>query len=130
MEHASPRRGLRFGPGSDTHHLSNRFAAASHKAVGIGHYEPGLVRGIRIKIENAPIVVPPAPFNPNPGFVVPQKTTTVDEKHSGLAAIPATTTIDQLVRALNALGVTPRDLIAILQAMHTAGMISADIEVQ
>jgi flagellar basal body P-ring protein FlgI len=34
------------------------------------------------------------------------------------------------VSALNSLGVTPRDLISILQAMHAVGMIAADIEVQ
>ena len=43
--------------------------------------------------------------------------------------VPATTTLDQLVRALNALGVTPRDLISILQGMHAKGMIYAEIEI-
>jgi flagellar P-ring protein precursor FlgI len=38
--------------------------------------------------------------------------------------------VDQLVRALNTLGVTPRDLISILQGMQAAGMINAAIEVQ
>ncbi len=38
-----------------------------------------------------------------------------------MAAVPATTSVDQLVKALNALGVTPRDLIAILQAFGVFG---------
>jgi flagellar P-ring protein precursor FlgI len=37
-------------------------------------------------------------------------------------------TIGELVRGLNAMGVTPRDLIAILQAVKTAGALSADLE--
>lgn len=87
---------------------------------------------INVKIENTPIVVPSPSFtrNPPPPLVVPQKDTKVEEKSASLAAIPATTTVDQLVRALNALGVTPRDLISILQGMHAAGMVSAEIVVQ
>jgi flagellar P-ring protein precursor FlgI len=75
-------------------------------------------------------VVPPAPFNNNPGQVVQQQNTTATERNMKVAPIPSTTTIDQLVRALNALGVTPRDLISILQAMHRAGMVNAEIEGQ
>ncbi len=85
---------------------------------------------ISIKIENTPVVVPGASFSNQPTVVVPQQTTTVQEKASQLASIPHTTTVDQLVRALNALGVSPRDLISILQGMQSAGMISATIEVQ
>ena len=85
---------------------------------------------ISIKIENTPVVVPGASFSNQPTVVVPLQTTTVQEKASKLASIPATTTVDQLVRALNTLGVSPRDLISILQGMRSAGMITATIEVQ
>ncbi|HXU83283.1 MAG TPA: flagellar basal body P-ring protein FlgI [Polyangia bacterium] len=44
-------------------------------------------------------------------------------------ALPATTSVDDLVKALNLLGVGPRDLIAVLQAMKAAGAIDADLEV-
>lgn len=93
---------------------------------------PGAVShgSISIRIENTPVIVPPAPFNPNPGQVVDLKNTTATERTMKLAPIPSTTTVDQLVRALNALGVTPRDLISILQGMQSAGMIAAEIEVQ
>jgi flagellar P-ring protein precursor FlgI len=37
--------------------------------------------------------------------------------------------IGQVVRALNALGVTPRDLISILQALKAAGALQADLEI-
>lgn len=45
------------------------------------------------------------------------------------SALPATSTVDQLVKALGALGAAPRDLIAILQALKAAGALDADIEV-
>jgi flagellar P-ring protein precursor FlgI len=47
-----------------------------------------------------------------------------------VVAIKASPTIDRVVKALNALGVTPRDLISILQAMKQAGALHADVEVQ
>ena len=61
---------------------------------------------------------------------MPQKEVQVKESTAQFAPITATTTVTQLVGALNGLGVTPRDLISILQAMHAAGMIAAEIEVQ
>ena len=86
---------------------------------------------ISIKIENTPVVVPAAPYSRNSKPLIDrQKSTTVEETTAKLAPIAATTTVDQLVRALNRLGVTPRDLISILQGMHAAGMIAAEIEVQ
>jgi flagellar P-ring protein precursor FlgI len=87
---------------------------------------------IQVKITNTPVVVP-APIlskNAPPPLVVQQKDTQVVEGDGHLARVPATTTLDQLVRALNTLGVTPHDMLAILQAMHQAGMINAEIEVQ
>jgi flagellar P-ring protein FlgI len=93
---------------------------------------PGAVAhgSISIRIENTPVIIPAVPFNPNPGQVVPLQDTQVTEKKGQLAVVPATTTVDQLVRAMNTLGVTPRDLINILQAMRAARMINAAIEVQ
>jgi flagellar P-ring protein precursor FlgI len=87
---------------------------------------------IHVQVTNTPVVVPAPNFSKNapPPVVLAQKDTQATETGGGLANVPATTTLDQLVHALNALGVTPRDLISILQAMHTAGMINASIEVQ
>jgi flagellar P-ring protein precursor FlgI len=98
------------------------------------HLAPGVIAhgNINIRVENTPVVVPAPPFSKNapPPLVVPQKSTNVEEKGGQLAAVPATSTLDQLVRALNALGVSPRDLISILQGMHSKGMIYAEIEIQ
>ncbi len=93
---------------------------------------PGTIShgSISIKIENAPIVIPPAPFNNSPGQVVQQNTVEVKEEKAKFAPIPTTKTVEQMVSTLSRLGLTPRDLITVLQAMHRAGMISAQLEIQ
>jgi flagellar P-ring protein precursor FlgI len=53
----------------------------------------------------------------------------VDEPTHAVVALPATATVEQLVKALNLLGASTRDLIAVLQAMKAAGALDADIEV-
>lgn len=85
---------------------------------------------IQVKVENTPVVVPSVPLNNSKPVVVPLKDVTMKEDKTRLSAIPSTTTVAQLVKALNALGVNPRDLISILQAMREAGGISADIQMQ
>ena len=97
---------------------------------GAVRLSPGAIAhgGLSIRIDNAPVIIPPAPFNPNPGQVVPLQTVDVQENKVNFAPIPATTTIQELANALNRLGVTPRDLIAILQAMQQAGMLNAQLE--
>ena len=53
----------------------------------------------------------------------------VQEDASQLMVVPKGVSIGQVVNALNALGVTPRDLIAIFQAIKAAGALQADLEV-
>ncbi len=93
---------------------------------------PGTVShgSISVRIEPTPIVLPPVPFNNSPGVVVPLSSVEVKEQKAKFAPVPATQTIEQMVSVLSRLGLTPRDLIAVLQAMHRAGMLSAQIEVQ
>ena len=50
------------------------------------------------------------------------------EEESNLALVEGPVTIDELVRGLNAIGVTPRDLVSILQAIKAAGALSAELE--
>jgi len=84
---------------------------------------------IHIKSEFA--VSQPPPFAP-PGsatVVVPQTETTVKEEKANVALLPEGTSIGEVVRALNAIGATPRDLIAILQAIKQAGALQAELEI-
>jgi flagellar P-ring protein precursor FlgI len=52
-----------------------------------------------------------------------------NESSKSAVALPATASVDDLVKALNLLGASPRDLVAILQAIQTAGALDADLEV-
>jgi flagellar P-ring protein FlgI len=72
----------------------------------------------------------PAPFSDGETVVVPDTTLGVEEGPSrSLVALRAGTSLGDLVTGLNALGVTPQDLIAILQAVRAAGALQADLEI-
>ena len=85
--------------------------------------------GISISVQAFPVVSQPNAFAQ--GKTVQGKQAQVDakEKEKQMVALPATTSVEDLTKALNALGATPRDLIAILQAMKAAGALDADLEV-
>lgn len=61
--------------------------------------------------------------------VVPNAGITVQEDESEVVGLPQTTTVDEMVQALNALGASPRDLMAIFQALKRAGALNAELEV-
>ena len=61
--------------------------------------------------------------------VVPRTRIGVQEDGKRLAVVKDGVSLQQLVDGLNALGIGPRDMIAILQAIKAAGAIQADIEV-
>ena len=61
--------------------------------------------------------------------VVPRTNVQVDEQaNRRMAVLPAGVSLQELVNSLNALGVGPRDMISILQAIKTAGALQAEIE--
>ena len=71
----------------------------------------------------------PAPLSGGQTVVVPDSTVKVEEgAKQNLLLLRPGVSLGQLVAALNALGVTPQDLIAILQAIKTAGALEADLE--
>lgn len=72
----------------------------------------------------------PPPFSPGETVVVPQEEVTVREQEARLFRVESGNTIDDLVRVLNALGVSPRDLIAILQALKEAGALQGELVIQ
>jgi flagellar P-ring protein precursor FlgI len=61
--------------------------------------------------------------------VTPESEVGVAEEDNRLLLIPEGRTIGELVKALNAIGVTPRDLITILQAIKAAGALQGDLEI-
>jgi flagellar P-ring protein precursor FlgI len=72
----------------------------------------------------------PAPFaERGETVVIPDTTLSVEEgARQSLVVLQSGVNLGQLVTALNALGVTPQDLIAILQAIRAAGALQADVE--
>jgi flagellar P-ring protein precursor FlgI len=85
--------------------------------------------GLSISVNTMPFAVQPAPLSRGKTAVLKQATVDAKEKEKPVVALPATTTVDELVKALNLIGASPRDLIAILQAMKAAGAIEADLDV-
>jgi flagellar P-ring protein precursor FlgI len=84
---------------------------------------------LSVTINSNPQVSQPAP-NSGGETVVTNKTDIAISSQSGsLVNMPAGTRLADVVKALNALGATPQDLLAILQAMKSAGALTADIEV-
>jgi flagellar P-ring protein precursor FlgI len=54
---------------------------------------------------------------------------TIAQQAGSLIQMPAGTKLTDVVKALNSLGATPQDLLAILQAMKSAGALNAELEV-
>jgi flagellar P-ring protein FlgI len=84
---------------------------------------------LTISITEDPFVSQPAPFSRGETVVVPSSGVDVQEEAGGFVMVPGGVPLRQLVNGLNALGVSPRDMIAILQALKAAGAIQAEIEV-
>ncbi|MCX7760809.1 MAG: flagellar basal body P-ring protein FlgI [Hydrogenothermaceae bacterium] len=83
---------------------------------------------IYVMVESTPVVSQPQPFGQGQTVVTPQVQTKVVEEKGRIIPIESASVKD-LVKALNDLGVSPRDLIAILQAIKSAGKIHAHIKV-
>ncbi|HZS63851.1 MAG TPA: flagellar basal body P-ring protein FlgI [Xanthobacteraceae bacterium] len=85
---------------------------------------------LTVTISETPQVSQPTPFSSGgTTTVVPRTRIGVQEDGKKLALVREGVSLQQLVDGLNALGVGPRDLIAILQAIKAAGAIQAEIEV-
>ena len=87
--------------------------------------------GLTISVSENPIASQPAPNSNGQTQVLPRTQISVDDgSGKSLAMLGGGATLQSLVSGLNALGVSPRDLITILQALKTAGALQAEIEVQ
>jgi flagellar P-ring protein precursor FlgI len=86
---------------------------------------------LTIKVTETPQVSQPSPFSETgETTVVPRTEITVEEDTDRrLAVVDDGVSLQELVNGLNALGVGPRDMISILQAIKAAGALQAEIEV-
>ncbi|WP_022854055.1 flagellar basal body P-ring protein FlgI [Thermodesulfatator atlanticus] len=82
---------------------------------------------LSVQIKETPQVIQPPPFSQGQTVVVPQTELKVKEEKARLVVLEEGVSIGELVRALNAVGATPRDLIAIFQAIKRAGALQAEL---
>ncbi|MCW5622705.1 MAG: flagellar basal body P-ring protein FlgI, partial [Burkholderiales bacterium] len=84
---------------------------------------------LSISISVQPEVSQPAPFSGGETVVTGQAQIEVAQEKSQVLLIPATASLSDVVKALNTVGATPLDLLAILQAMKAAGALKAELEI-
>jgi flagellar P-ring protein precursor FlgI len=84
---------------------------------------------LSVTISTTPAVSQPAPFSQGQTTVTEKSDITITQQGGALMQLPVGAKLADVVRALNALGATPQDLLAILQAMRSAGALKAEIEV-
>ncbi|WP_231862613.1 flagellar basal body P-ring protein FlgI [Sphingorhabdus sp. M41] len=87
--------------------------------------------GLTVSIVEQPIPSQPGPFSNGETVVVPRTDISVDDgSTASLAMIDQGASLQSLIAGLNALGVSPRDLITIIQALKTSGALQAEVMVQ
>ena len=84
---------------------------------------------LSVTINSTPVISQPAPFSKGETVSRDRADITIKQEPGSLIQLPADTKLADVVKALNSLGATPQDLLAILQAMKTAGALNAEIEV-
>ncbi|MHC9235508.1 flagellar basal body P-ring protein FlgI [Pseudooceanicola sp. 502str34] len=86
---------------------------------------------LTLRIEESPLVVQPNPFSEGQTLVVPRSRAQIDEEPgTGLAEVPEGTSLSEVIAGLNALGVSPRDMIDILKSIKAAGALHAEFLVR
>lgn len=86
---------------------------------------------LTLRVQNDPLAVQPNPFAEGETVVVPRTTAEIDEDEgTGLAEIDGGTNLSEVINGLNALGVTPRDMIDILKSIKAAGALHAEFIVR
>lgn len=85
---------------------------------------------LTLRIQEAPLVVQPDPFSQGQTIVVPRSEADLREEPGvGLAEIPEGASLSEVIAGLNALGVSPRDMIDILKSIKAAGALHAEFVV-
>ncbi len=84
---------------------------------------------LTITIKENKEVSQPEPFSEGETVVKKDVNVDIKEEDVQVMVLPKTSTIGELVKALNAIGVTPRDLISIFQSIKAAGALQAELEI-
>ena len=84
---------------------------------------------LSVEVQTTYSVSQPAPFSQGTTQVIPQDSVAAKEEKARNIILKQGATVEDLVRALNAIGSTPRDIIAILQSLKSAGALESEVEV-
>ena len=84
---------------------------------------------LSVEVRTTLEVTQPGPLSSGTTAVAPQTAVTATEEKARNIVLDKGATVEQLVRALQAIGSTPRDIVAILENMRSAGALDAEIEV-
>jgi flagellar P-ring protein FlgI len=84
---------------------------------------------LSVTISSTPVVSQPGPLSSGRTVTGEKADITIKQEPGALIQMPASTKLADVVKALSALGATPQDLLAILQAMKSAGALNAELEV-
>ena len=85
---------------------------------------------LSVIISTEPVISQPNPYSPRGETVQAQRSSIeIREDKGGLVTMPAGVSLAEVVKALNSIGATPQDLLAILQAMKSAGVLRAELEI-
>jgi flagellar P-ring protein FlgI len=84
---------------------------------------------LSVIISSSPVISQPQPFSAGETVVAEISQIEINKEPGKIVPLPAGASLSDVVKALNAIGTTPQDLLAILQAMKAAGSLRADLEV-
>ena len=84
---------------------------------------------LSISISSTPVISQPGALSGGQTVVAEKADIAINQQGGALVQMAAGTKLTDVVKALNALGATPQDLLAILQAMKSAGALNAELEV-
>jgi flagellar P-ring protein precursor FlgI len=82
---------------------------------------------LSVRIATQYEVSQPLPYSKGQTQVVPQTDVSIEEHQSQMVNLDAGATLGDVVRALNMLGATPRDIIIIMQSLKAAGALRAEL---
>ena len=84
---------------------------------------------LTVRIDEKPRVVQPAPFSKGETALEPSSNIEVEEKKAPMFNFRPGASLADIVKAVNAIGASPSDLVAILEALKQAGALKAELEV-
>jgi flagellar P-ring protein FlgI len=84
---------------------------------------------LTVRIDEKPMIVQPAPFSRGQTAVEPSSDIDVEEERAPMTLLPRSASLSDIVDAINRMGASPGDLVAILEALKQAGALKAELEI-